>query len=121
MLPKDIRDDLKYAREMKDRERGILMGRITANASSDQARASLAKVYGKMSLEELRIIAAAVPQVTDNRGQGDAPPLYLWAGTPAANSQDGSGPRELEGGPNKMDLTENASPGLLRYLGKKTG
>ena len=79
----------------------------------------MTKVYAKLSLDELRTLANALPAPTDNRAVSEVMPLYMGAASPAMNNPVNNGPREVEGGPAKLDVNELASPGLLSFLGKQ--
>ncbi len=91
-LPRDIREDIQYAREMKGRERAALLDHITANAADDTAKKTLLEVYEKMDLNQLRKLAAAMPTPARNTlmdsissvSSAPRPHLYLPPGVPSA-------------------------------------
>ncbi len=120
-LPREFQEDIRYAREMKNRERSALLERITANAVNDEGRKALHDVYARLGLGELRQIVAAMPPASDNTflPNSHAMPMYFGAASPATNVLS-SGPREVEDRSPTLNLEEQASQSMLAFLGKKS-
>lgn len=68
-LTKEEQEDLAYARNMKQQERGKLISRLVANVAEDKKQAAVA-IYNKHSLDDLRQLVQALPPVrnTEHRG-----------------------------------------------------
>lgn len=118
-LPREFQEDIRYAREMKNRERNLLLDHLTTNAASDEARQKMRSIYAKMGLTELRDLAAAMPAPAENNPipNSHVLPMYFGAAAPTGNAQS-TGPREVEDHRPTINYEELAAPGLLAHLGK---
>lgn len=87
---------LAWAQAEMGRQRGELVGRLTANVADAAVRAATAAVYGALPLEQLRTLAQALPAAAP---QHTAPPMYVGPGLytpPAVNAeQDAADVRDM--------------------------
>ena len=124
-LTQEERENLAYAREMKNRELNYLLDRLTANVANEEerreARALFAEVArGKNGFAKLRRHAAiAAPPSAEMAplSGGHTLPLYFGSGGPATNAAL-TGPVEVPDTSPTLNLEERASQSMLAYLGK---
>lgn len=72
----------KYANELYTQARNNVMRVLTANIKDDKAKATVLKLYGKMSLNDLRALAKAQPPIPieSRRQQQREEPSYNYLG-----------------------------------------
>jgi hypothetical protein len=106
LTPEEL-EDLAFAREEKNRQKSHLVERIvTANCANEQAKAQARLIYNAMGLDNLRILASALPAPTtpnvstipggDYRGQGYIPEYSRPVAPPVVNQDDSLIPPRMD-------------------------
>lgn len=83
-LPQELREDIEYARTMKQRERDSMVERLVANVSDPKAKVAQRKRLQSRSLDELRADLELLPvanSADDGEGSPDfGAPIYAGPG-----------------------------------------
>lgn len=85
-LPADLREDIEYARAARQREKGDLVARLTANIADESVRKAQTKRLMGRSLADLREDLALLPVANEEETQSISYPLYPGPG-PVGNRQ----------------------------------
>lgn len=113
MAPDDeARETFNFAQDAKNREKQELIGKILFNVSADEKPKQI-EYFSTKSIDELRRIAAVMPDPAENR----QPDFYGPATVPARrrkvveNSRDGvvKKDEDLEMVPQEIDWAENSA------------
>jgi ribosomal protein L17 len=79
-LPPDMREDIEYARAMKQRERDSIIDRLTANVADPKAKATQRKRLQSRSLSDLRADVELLPVANEEDGDDLGAPIYAGPG-----------------------------------------
>lgn len=79
--PQSVQNSLHYARQIEERERQTIIGKLISNVAADKKQAVLNRLSSK-PLDELNDLPALAAPVAQSR------PNYLGAASPATNSAD---------------------------------
>jgi hypothetical protein len=79
-LPVDMREDIEYARAMKQRERDSLIDRLTANVADPKAKATQRKRLQSRSLNDLRSDIELLPVANAEDAEDFGSPVYAGPG-----------------------------------------
>lgn len=110
-LTAEEREDLAFARDEKNRQKALLVERLTANVSAEHRPAKAQKLMGK-SLDELKDLVDLLPPPAAPQAAQPAPYYLGMAGAPAVNAARDDTDNLLP--TFNIDFDEMASPRLRR-------
>ena len=111
LTPEEI-EDLKFARNERQRQKDELVAKLTAN-QADEDKESVTAVLNTKSLDELRVLTKLVPE--QPQSQQRVTPNFAGAAAPANNQQANTG------GVNKKDFLPLPTINWSEERNKKSG